>query len=63
MPVKRPMSFFHKHFADGTHQAICTACFAVVCEAADESQLQRGEENHACRGFALETLFHPNHIY
>jgi hypothetical protein len=63
MPVRIPMSFFHKRIADGTHQAICTCCFTVVCEAADEAKLQQGEDSHACRGFALEALFHPTHLY
>ncbi len=39
----------HRRNGDGSFDSICTACFATIGRAKDESRLAEQERNHSCR--------------
>jgi hypothetical protein len=53
--------FPHKHNADGSIDSICAKCFSIVARHAHEgdSDLQKAEMLHRCRGLNLRLIFYP----
>ena len=47
------VKFPHRHNANGTHDSICTECFATVATASDESRLAEHESAHVCNAVDL----------
>jgi hypothetical protein len=50
-PLQR--SFPHRHNANGTHDSICTVCFATVATVRHEWELTYHEFAHACQPINL----------
>ena len=48
--------FVHRRNADGTIVSFCRKCFVTVASSHRESELERGESNHECDPFRLESL-------
>jgi hypothetical protein len=46
-------SFPHRHNADGSHDSICTACFATVAKVRNEDDLTNFESAHLCEPVGL----------
>ena len=42
------LGFPHRHNANGTHDSICTVCFATVATVQYECELARLESAHVC---------------
>jgi len=40
--------FPHRHNSDGSHDSICTTCFATVASVQDEKLLSAHEAAHVC---------------
>jgi hypothetical protein len=40
--------FAHRHNADGSHDSICTTCFATVAKVHNEEDLANLESAHQC---------------
>jgi hypothetical protein len=45
--------FPHRHNADGSHDSICTACFATVAKVRNEDDLAGPESAHVCEPISL----------
>jgi hypothetical protein len=45
-PVKH--SFPHRQNSDGSHDSICSVCFATVAKVRNESELAEHESAHDC---------------
>jgi hypothetical protein len=42
-------SFPHRHNSDGSHDSICTECFATIAKAQSEGDLAEHESAHVCQ--------------
>jgi len=52
LTLLRP-SFPHRHNPDGTHDSICTVCFATVATVQKEWELASHESAHVCEPMSL----------
>ncbi len=51
-------AFAHRHNQDGTWDSICSKCFRIVDNSADESNMVEQENAHKCEGFSLARMFY-----
>ena len=49
MEQKTAVLFSHRRKVDGTVDSICLACLSTISSSAEESDLEREEEEHVCR--------------
>jgi hypothetical protein len=46
-------AFPHRRNRDGSFDSICGICFATVCSASTESELEAMEMKHICQGLPV----------